>query len=75
VNKTEGPRIVPTKQSKDLKLHRELSTKPIQKNSLPLTFHESQFSDKQKFHIAPKQKTPHSIPESCATDRLQCDYN
>jgi len=32
----------------------ELSTKHIHKNSSPLTAHESQFSDKQKFHIAPK---------------------
>ena len=36
-------------------LNRELSTKLIQKNSLPSTAHESQFSDKQKFHSTPKQ--------------------
>jgi len=39
-------------------LNRELSTKPIQKNSFPSTAHESQFSDKQKFHSAPKQRSP-----------------
>ena len=57
VNKTEEPKTVPTKHSKGLRLHfnRELSTKLIQKNSLPLTAYESQFRDKQKYHIAPKQ--------------------
>jgi len=39
-------------------LNRELSTKLIQKNSLSSTAHESQFSDKQKFHSAPKQRRP-----------------
>jgi len=39
-------------------LNRELSIKLIQKNHLPLTAHESQVSDKQKFHIAPKQRHP-----------------
>jgi len=38
--------------------NRELRTKLIQKNRLPLTAHESQFSDKQEFHIAPKQRHP-----------------
>jgi len=37
-------------------LNRELSTTLIQKNSLPSMAHESQFSDKQKFHSAPKQR-------------------
>jgi len=39
-------------------LNRELSTKLIQKNSLPSSAYESQFSDKQKFHSAPKQRRP-----------------
>jgi len=38
--------------------NRKLSSKLIKKNSLPSTAHESQFSDKQKFHIAPKQRRP-----------------
>jgi hypothetical protein len=37
-------------------LNRELNTKLIQKNILPLTAHESKFSDKQKFHIASEQR-------------------
>jgi len=37
-------------------LNRELSTKLIQKNRLPLTAHELQFSNKQNFHSAPKQR-------------------
>jgi len=37
-------------------LNRELCTKLIQKNSLPSTAHETQFSDEQKFHSAPKQR-------------------
>ena len=44
-------------------LNRELSTKLIQKNSLPSTAHESQFSDKQKFHSEPK-KDAQSVPKS-----------
>ena len=55
VNKTEGHKIVPMKQ---IALNRELSTKLIQKNSLPSMAHESQFSDKQKCHSAPKQRRP-----------------
>jgi len=39
-------------------LNRELSTKLIHKNGLPVTAHESQFSDKQKFHSAAKQRRP-----------------
>jgi len=39
-------------------LNRVLSTKLNQKNSLPSTVHESQFSDKQKFHNAPKHRHP-----------------
>jgi hypothetical protein len=40
-------------------LNRELCTKLIQKkNSLPSAAHESQFSDKQKFHSAPEQRLP-----------------
>jgi len=54
-------------------LNRELYTKLILKNSLPSTAHESQFSDKQKFHSAPKQRRPIST-EVLATDRLYCDY-
>jgi hypothetical protein len=53
VNKREGPKNVPTKHSKVL---RELNTKLILKNSLPLTAYESQFRDKQKFHSEPKQR-------------------
>jgi len=34
VNKTEGPKFVPMKQSKDLRLHRDLSTKLIKKKQL-----------------------------------------
>jgi len=49
--------------------NRELASKLIQKNSLPLTDHESQGSDKQKFHIAPKKDT-HSVPKSWANDGL-----
>ena len=45
-----------TKQVFTIKLNRELSTKLIQINSSPLIVHESQFSNKQKFHIAPKLK-------------------
>jgi len=57
VNKTEGPNLAPMKQSKGLSLYlREMSTELIHKNSLPLTAYESQFSVKQKFHIAPKQR-------------------
>jgi len=41
-------------------LNTELNTKLIQKNSLTSTAHESQFSDKQKFHSAPKQRHPFS---------------
>jgi hypothetical protein len=52
VNKTKGPKFV------KITLDTELSTKIIKKNSLALTAHESQFSDKQKFHIAPKQRHP-----------------
>jgi len=39
-------------------LNRELSTKLIQKNSVSSTAHESHFSDKLKFHSAPKQRRP-----------------
>jgi hypothetical protein len=46
------------KQGFKTTLNGELSNKLIQKNSLPLTAHVSQFSDKQKFHIAPKQRHP-----------------
>ena len=42
----------------NITLNRELSTKLIQKNSLPSTAHESQFRDKQKFHSSPKQRRP-----------------
>jgi len=42
----------------NITLNRELCTKLIQKNSLPSATHESQFSDKQKFHSAPKQRRP-----------------
>ena len=38
--------------------NREMSTKLIQKNSLPSSAQESQFRDKQKFHSAPKQRHP-----------------
>jgi len=38
--------------------NREMSTKLIQKNSLPSMAHGSQFSDKQKFHSTPKQRCP-----------------
>ena len=41
-----------------LRVNRELCTKLIQKKCLPSTAHESQFSDKQKFHSAPKQRRP-----------------
>jgi len=59
VNKTEGTKFVPMKQSKGkITLNRELNIKLIQKNSLPLTAYKSQFSDKQKLHIAPKQRLP-----------------
>ena len=51
VNKTEGP-----KQGFKVTLNRELSTKHIQKNSLPSTAYESLFRDKQKFHSPPKQR-------------------
>jgi hypothetical protein len=54
-------------------LNRELSTKLIQKNSLSSTAHESQISDKQKFHSA-QNKDAQSVPKSWATDRLYCDY-
>jgi len=40
----------------NITLNREMSTKLIQKNSLPSTAHESQFRDKQKFHNAPKRR-------------------
>jgi len=46
------------KQVFKITLNRELSTKLIQKNSLPSTAHESQFSNKQKYHSAPKQRCP-----------------
>ena len=46
------------KQVFKITLKRELNTKLIQKNSLPSTVHESQFSDKQTFHTAPKQRCP-----------------
>jgi len=39
-------------------LNRELSTKLNQKNSLPSTAYETWFSEKQKFHSAPKQRRP-----------------
>jgi len=60
VNKTEGPKIVPMKKKLGFKItiNRELSTKQIQRTSLPSTAHESQFTDKQKFHNAPKQSHP-----------------
>jgi hypothetical protein len=35
-----------------------VSNKVIKKNSLPSTAHESQFSEKQKFHSEPKRKKP-----------------
>jgi hypothetical protein len=54
-------------------LNRELSTKLIPKNSLASTAHESQFSDKQKFHSTPKQRRPFST-KTWATDSLYCDY-
>jgi len=41
-------------------LNRELSTKLIQKTSLPTTAHESQCRNKQKFHSAPKERHPAS---------------
>jgi hypothetical protein len=44
-------------------LNRELSTKLTQKNSLPSTAHESQFSDKQKFHSALPNNCQYRIPE------------
>jgi hypothetical protein len=47
-----------TKQGFKITLNRELSTKLIQKNRLLLSAHGSQFSDKQKSHIAPKQRHP-----------------
>jgi len=53
--------------------NRELNTKLIQKNSLPSTAHESQFSDKQKVHSAPNKDT-YSVPKSWASDHLYCDY-
>jgi len=58
VNKTEGHKILLMNQSKCLRLHLTLSTKLIQENSLPSAAHESQFSDKQEFHSAPKQRCP-----------------
>jgi hypothetical protein len=60
VNKTEGHKN-PTNEPKQvfkITFNRELCTKLIQKNSLPSTAHESQFSDKQKSHNAPKQRRP-----------------
>jgi len=59
VNKT-GHKILPNKPKQVFKitLNRELNTKLIQKNSLPSVAHESQFSDKQKLHSAPKQRRP-----------------
>jgi hypothetical protein len=59
VKKTEGPKFVPMKQKVfKITVNGELSTKLFKKNSLPSTAHESQFSDKQKFHSAPKQGRP-----------------
>jgi hypothetical protein len=60
VNKTEEHNIYTyeTKLGNKITLNREQSTKLIQKNSLPSTAHESQFSDKQKFHRASKQRRP-----------------
>jgi hypothetical protein len=60
VNKTEGPKIAPMKQSKGLRLHliEKLSTKLIQKNSLTSMAYESQLTDKQKFQSTPKKNTP-----------------
>jgi len=51
-NKTKGPKFV------KITFNTGLSIKIIKKNSLVLTAHESQFSDKQTFHIAPKQRHP-----------------
>jgi len=57
VNKTEGPKIVPMKQSEGLRLQWQRTEQYTnRKNSFPSTAHESQFRDKQKFHSAPKQK-------------------
>jgi len=47
-----------TKLGFKIALNRELSTKLIQKNSLPSTAHESQFSDKQKISQRTETKTP-----------------
>ena len=44
-------------------MNRELSNKLIQKNSLPSTAHESQFSDMQIFHSAPNQRPKYRSPE------------
>ena len=44
-------------------LNRKLITKLIKKNSLPSTAHESQFSDKQKFHSAPEQRRTFNIED------------
>ena len=62
VNKTEGQNCTyETRLGFKIGLNRELSTKLIQKNSLPSTARESQCSDKQKFHSAEKQRCPLSI--------------
>jgi hypothetical protein len=60
VNKTEGPKILTyeTLEVFKITLNRELSTKVTQQNSLPSTARESQFSNKQKLHSAPKQRHP-----------------
>jgi hypothetical protein len=47
--------VTPGKQT-NKQLNREVSTKLIQKNSFTSTAHEPQFSEKQKFHGAPKQR-------------------
>jgi hypothetical protein len=69
-NKTEGPKIIPTNHSKVFKItfNRVLCNKLIQKNSLPSTVLESQFSDKQKLHSAPKKRrAQYRIPEKLTT--------
>jgi len=60
VNKTAGHKncIYEKKLGFKFALNRELSAKLIQKKNLPSTAHESQFTDMQKFHSAPKQKRP-----------------
>ena len=66
LNKTEEPKFVPTYQTKQgfkITLNRELSTKPNQKNSLPLTAHESQLVI-SKIFTSHQNKVTHSVPKS-----------